>query len=107
MENDQEVTAAEETSDSEESAPASQPPEPARKQTGKKRRRPEEVKIYRAWCKKCGICAAFCPKGALEMGSEGPEWRNPDLCVGCGMCELRCPDFAIEVIEPEEEHDEK
>ncbi|NOY44267.1 MAG: hypothetical protein GXP50_02255, partial [Deltaproteobacteria bacterium] len=27
--------------------------------------------FYRAWCKKCGICIAFCPKNVLDRGSDG------------------------------------
>lgn len=71
----------------------------------KKIKRPKDVKIYKSWCKRCGICAAFCPKGALEMGQDGPEWKNKDACIGCRMCELRCPDFAIEVVKGEEKGD--
>ncbi|MEW5724644.1 MAG: 4Fe-4S binding protein [Thermodesulfobacteriota bacterium] len=69
----------------------------------KGRKKAGEVKVYRRWCKECGICVAFCPKGALRMGAEGPEWANPSECVGCRMCELRCPDFAIEVTDVVEE----
>ena len=69
----------------------------------RKSRRPKDLRIYKSWCKKCGICAAFCPKGALEMTTDGPEWSHPEACIGCGMCELRCPDFAIEVIPREED----
>ena len=29
-----------------------------------------ELVINSAWCKGCGICAAFCPKGALEVVNE-------------------------------------
>jgi 2-oxoglutarate ferredoxin oxidoreductase subunit delta len=72
-----------------------------KKSVKKSKKSPRDVKIYRAWCKSCGICVAFCPKGALEMGSDGPEWKNPDQCIGCRMCEYRCPDFAIEVVEEE------
>ncbi len=62
-------------------------------------RRPKDVRVYQSWCKKCGICAAFCPTKALEIGPAGnPVWKHPDLCIGCRMCELRCPDFAIEVV---------
>lgn len=50
------------------------------------------------WCKGCGICVAFCPKGALIMGDgEKPCWHRPDKCINCGLCELRCPDLAIEL----------
>ncbi len=69
----------------------------------KKDRRPKEVRVYKSWCKRCGICAAFCPTKALEMGEDGhPVWKNPDQCIGCRMCEYRCPDFAIEVIPKED-----
>jgi 2-oxoglutarate ferredoxin oxidoreductase subunit delta len=63
------------------------------------RPKPSRLQVYRSWCKKCGICVAFCPKGALETDPEGfPRWKSPIVCVACRMCELRCPDFAIEVI---------
>lgn len=67
--------------------------------------------IYRAWCKKCGLCAAFCPKGVIELDEEGaPVIAHPERCIGCGWCELHCPDFAISVRErlaakPKEEAD--
>jgi 2-oxoglutarate ferredoxin oxidoreductase subunit delta len=59
-------------------------------------------KINAEWCKGCGICVAFCPKGVLEMdqADKAMAARIAD-CVGCGMCELRCPDLAI-VIETDE-----
>jgi 2-oxoglutarate ferredoxin oxidoreductase subunit delta len=61
-----------------------------------------KLNVYRSWCKRCGICEAFCPKGALERDPEGfPRYKDPKLCVACHMCELRCPDFAIEVVEEE------
>lgn len=59
---------------------------------------PESVRIYRDWCKKCGVCIAFCPKEALEQGQEGyPALKDNHSCNGCGLCELLCPDFAIVV----------
>lgn len=58
-----------------------------------------EISIRRDWCKKCGICSHFCPKGALEADEFGaPVAAHPEQCVGCGMCEYRCPDFAIQII---------
>ena len=56
------------------------------------------VEINREWCKGCGICIAFCPKGALT-GDDGDKarWSHPENCICCGACELRCPDMAIEV----------
>lgn len=56
------------------------------------------IQLYKNWCKKCGICVAFCPKKVLEVDNEGyPYLTDPDICNGCGLCELRCPDFAIVV----------
>ncbi|MBI5444246.1 MAG: 4Fe-4S binding protein [Deltaproteobacteria bacterium] len=68
------------------------------------RRRPakEFITFYPAWCKKCGICAALCPKNVLETGPTGnPVAARPEDCVRCRLCELRCPDFAISVAGPE------
>jgi 2-oxoglutarate ferredoxin oxidoreductase subunit delta len=57
-----------------------------------------DVAIYRAWCKGCGICVAFCPKEVLSMNERGePQVTGPERCTGCTWCELRCPDFAISV----------
>ena len=57
-----------------------------------------KVEIYRSWCKKCGICAAFCPLKVVKMDEEGaPTVTDPEKCKGCRLCELRCPDFAIRV----------
>lgn len=70
-----------------------------------------EIDIYRAWCKECGICAAFCPKECLVLDEEGrPVVAHAGRCTGCRWCELHCPDFAISVREcvkeiPKEEAD--
>jgi 2-oxoglutarate ferredoxin oxidoreductase subunit delta len=70
-----------------------------------------DIDIYRAWCKKCGLCAAFCPRECLALDEEGaPVVVKPERCTGCGWCELHCPDFAISVRErlsakPKEEAD--
>lgn len=56
--------------------------------------------IFRAWCKSCGICIAFCPKNVLGKNEAGePVIERPDDCIGCRFCEIHCPDFAITVIE--------
>lgn len=54
------------------------------------------VNINAAWCKGCGICAAFCPKKVIEM-KAGKAAATGEGCIGCRLCELRCPDLAIEV----------
>lgn len=57
-----------------------------------------KIDIFEAWCKSCGICVAFCPKGCLEQDEErSPLVTRQDLCSGCGWCEIHCPDFAISV----------
>jgi 2-oxoglutarate ferredoxin oxidoreductase subunit delta len=69
-----------------------------------------KIRVFEAWCKKCGICVAFCPTGALVSNQEGlPVLAYPEKCTLCGICELRCPDFAIavKVREKEEPKSEK
>lgn len=62
-----------------------------------------KVEIYRGWCKKCGICIAFCPQKALEADETSyPVLKDPEKCTACGWCEMRCPDFAIVVYKDEE-----
>jgi 2-oxoglutarate ferredoxin oxidoreductase subunit delta len=64
----------------------------------KKKKEEPKIDIYRAWCKACGICVAFCPTGALAKDEAGyPHVRDIGKCIRCGWCELRCPDFAITV----------
>ncbi len=68
-----------------------------------------DIDIFRAWCKQCGLCAAFCPRECLALNEEGaPIVVNPERCTGCGWCELHCPDFAISVREclPEKSKEE-
>ena len=54
------------------------------------------------WCKGCGICVAFCPKGVLIL-EDKVKIAKPEECIFCSQCEQRCPDYAIWV---EEEDDE-
>jgi 2-oxoglutarate ferredoxin oxidoreductase subunit delta len=64
------------------------------------------VNIYDAWCKKCGICVEFCPKGVLTADELGtPHPTHQEKCIGCTQCVLHCPDFAITVSEEDEEQD--
>jgi 2-oxoglutarate ferredoxin oxidoreductase subunit delta len=60
--------------------------------------------IFRDWCKMCGICSAFCPKGVIGQDEIGmPVIERPDDCIGCRFCELHCPDFAITIKERKSE----
>jgi 2-oxoglutarate ferredoxin oxidoreductase subunit delta len=58
------------------------------------------VKVDPNWCKGCGICASFCPKGILAPEGLDQKVRVTDesLCMNCKMCEVHCPDFAICVV---------
>jgi 2-oxoglutarate ferredoxin oxidoreductase subunit delta len=54
------------------------------------------VFIYHDWCKKCGICVAFCPTKALSRKLDGsPFVEHPEKCIHCETCDRLCPDFAI------------
>jgi 2-oxoglutarate ferredoxin oxidoreductase subunit delta len=64
----------------------------------KKKKEEPKIDIFRAWCKACGICVAFCPTGALAKDEAGyPYVKDIEKCINCGWCEIRCPDFAITV----------
>lgn len=75
----------------------------AKRARSRKRERRYSITIDREWCKSCGICAAFCPSGAVaDDGGGRPEIVKSDACIGCQLCVLRCPDLAI-VVEEEPE----
>lgn len=59
----------------------------------------KELVINLDWCKGCGICAAFCPKGVLVIKKEKVVIQDISKCILCGQCEKRCPDYAIYVKE--------
>ncbi len=60
------------------------------------------VYIYRRWCKGCGLCIDFCPRGVLEMGPDNrPVVTHADRCTKCRLCEALCPDFGIAVAQRE------
>jgi len=82
----------------------SKTPASASAKSGKTASKPKTVAIdvYKAWCKGCGICVSFCPKGVLAQDEDGQAYpKNLDACIACFQCELRCPDFAITVITDE------
>jgi len=65
-----------------------------------------KVEIYRGWCKKCGICIAFCPRQVLAADEAGyPVVKDIDRCTACDLCVDRCPDFAIAVLTDKENHE--
>ena len=51
-------------------------------------------------CTACGLCARFCPSGALKYMSVDEEFAlvfQPKLCLGqvCDICVLACPERAV------------
>ncbi|TDT61887.1 2-oxoglutarate ferredoxin oxidoreductase subunit delta [Fonticella tunisiensis] len=53
------------------------------------------IAIHRDWCKGCGLCSAFCPRGVLVLNLGKVEIQNSENCIGCGLCERICPDYVI------------
>lgn len=67
---------------------------------------PGPITLYRDWCKRCGLCAAFCPVNVYDRDEQGyPVIARPEACIRCRLCEIRCPDFAITVDEKPDEED--
>jgi 2-oxoglutarate ferredoxin oxidoreductase subunit delta len=59
------------------------------------------IEVSEAWCKRCGICIAFCPTRVFDAREDGlPLVARFEDCIWCGLCEIRCPDFAITLRPP-------
>ena len=51
----------------------------------KKKEKTAKINVFKVWYKSCGICAAFCPTGALGVNEIGqPVVKDPEKCTGCG-----------------------
>jgi 2-oxoglutarate ferredoxin oxidoreductase subunit delta len=71
---------------------------PKKTEAAKAKKAESKVSFFPGWCKRCGICVAFCPKEALETDEWGyPHLAHPDKCTRCRFCEKLCPDFAVTV----------
>ena len=53
------------------------------------------IKIEEAACNGCGICAAACHEGAIEMREGKARLVREDFCDGLGDCLPGCPTGAI------------
>ena len=63
-----------------------------------------EVTVLTEYCKGCGLCVEFCPRGKLYIdpipnreGVQTAVVRAEVDCTGCLQCATICPDAAIEV----------
>ncbi|MDO8589164.1 MAG: 4Fe-4S binding protein [Armatimonadota bacterium] len=80
--------------------------DPTVERKGSSRAGKQQISIFDAWCKQCGLCVDFCPKGVLTKRALGsPQVSLPEQCIGCLLCVLHCPDFAISVTAKEETGD--
>lgn len=48
-------------------------------------------------CVRCGMCAIWCPDGAISNSADGYPQIDKDWCKGCGICATECPKRAIEM----------
>ena len=59
-----------------------------------------KITINYEWCKACGLCVYYCPKGIFQENKQGkPVVTKEHGCTRCCRCEYMCPDFAITVLE--------
>jgi len=62
-----------------------------------------KIIIDRKLCKKCGICAAFCPKKVYSFNElDGSRVEKEEECIACEKCVIMCPEMAIEILNSKE-----
>ena len=49
-----------------------------------------DLVISRGLCSYCGACVAVCPRGALRLGVDAPEFDR-EACADCSLCVRVCP----------------
>lgn len=57
-----------------------------------------DVQIDPESCSACGLCARFCPTGALYFTAEAAQFSvtfQPAICIDCSLCTVACPEDAI------------
>ncbi len=64
-----------------------------------------QISILERKCDGCGLCAAHCPFGAIDMKDHKPELNA--ACKVCGVCIKSCPQKAILKLETKVESVDK
>ncbi|HNX19682.1 MAG TPA: 4Fe-4S binding protein [Acidobacteriota bacterium] len=67
----------------------------------KSKKAPPEIFVRVSWCKGCGLCVDYCPRGVIKMENGVPAVVEAEKCTRCLQCEAICPDFAIEIRDAE------
>lgn len=58
------------------------------------------VQVDAAACSACGLCARFCPTGALRFTAEDDHFTlsfQAAICIDCPLCTVACPENAIDL----------
>ena len=56
------------------------------------------VQVDGARCSGCGLCARFCPTGALHLTQADDRFAltfQPAVCIDCAICVVTCPEQAV------------
>jgi pyruvate ferredoxin oxidoreductase delta subunit len=52
-------------------------------------------------CKRCGLCATYCPEGVIAK-MDNDYYIDYRHCKGCGICSNECPSHAINMAREKE-----
>jgi ferredoxin len=57
-----------------------------------------DVNVDTNACSACGLCARFCPTGALRFVADAESfvlYFRSSICIDCGICAAACPEDAV------------
>ena len=58
------------------------------------------VSVDAQHCSACGLCACFCPTGALQFVQESGQFDlrfQAAACIDCAICVAACPEAAVQM----------